>query len=37
MEGVIGILEGRNETEKIEVHLTQEGNMDRRRLLLQGR
>jgi len=39
MESVIGILEGRSETEKIEVHLRQEGNAEERldlRLLFWG-
>lgn len=30
MECVIGILEGRNKTEKVEVHLTQEGSTEGR-------
>ena len=39
MECVIGILEGRNETEKVEVHLTREGSTEEKldlRLLSWG-
>ncbi len=39
MESVIGVLEGRNESEKVEVHLTQSGSAEERldlRLLSWG-